>query len=251
LATVLRPLPSRNFDPTETGVPWRVLTDAGHRMVFATPDGEPGVADPRMVTGQGLGLLAPILRADRHGRAAHDAMIASPEFRHPLRHEAVAAASFDALLLPGGHARGMRPYLESTLLQALVGRCFAAGLPVGAICHGVLLAARSAAASGASVLCGRRTTALLRSQELLAWRLTRAWLGDYYRTYPMTVEEEVTAVLAKREDFERGPVSLARDAPDRPNGFVVVDGRYVSSRWPGDAHTFARAFAGLLAASAA
>jgi protease I len=248
MATVLTPLPSRDFDPTETGVPWRVLTAAGHRVLFATPDGEPGVADPRMVTGQGLGLLAPLLRADRHGRAAHEAMTASPEFRRPLRYEAAVGGSFDALLLPGGHARGMRPYLESTVLQGVVGRCFAADLPVGAICHGVLLAARSAGVSGASALHGRRTTALLRRQELLAWRLTRAYLGDYYRTYPATVEDEVTAVLAQREDFDRGPISLARDTPDRPNGFVVVDGRYVSSRWPGDAHAFARAFEGVLAA---
>jgi protease I len=246
MATVLTPLPSRDFDPTETGVPWRVLTNAGHRVVFATPDGEPGVADPRMVTGEGLGLLAPLLRADRHGRAAHDAMIASPAFRGPLRYEAVAEASFDALLLPGGHAEGMRPYLESTLLQALVGRCFAAGLAVGAICHGVLLAARSADATGTSVLHGRRTTALLRSQELLAWRLTRAWLGDYYRTYPTTVEDEVTGLLARPQDFERGPTRFTRDSPGRLDGFAVVDGRYVSSRWPGDAHTFAQAFASVI-----
>lgn len=29
--------------------------------MFATPDGEPGEADRRMVTGEGLGLLAPVL----------------------------------------------------------------------------------------------------------------------------------------------------------------------------------------------
>ncbi len=32
---------------------------------------------------------------------------------------------------------------------------------------------------------------------------------------------------------------------DRP-AFVVRDGNYVSARWPGDVHTFARAFAELL-----
>ena len=40
---------------------------------------------------------------------------------------------------------------------------------------------------------------------------------------------------------------LARDTLDdeRP-AFVVVDGQYVSARWPGDAHTFARRFEALL-----
>jgi protease I len=246
MARVLMPLPSRGFDPSETGIPWRVLSDLGHHVVFATPDGEPGVADSRMVTGEGLGLLAPLLRADRNGRSAYDAMIASPEFRTPLRYEAIADNPFDALLLPGGHAKGMKPYLESTLLQQTVTAFFVRNKPVGAICHGVVLAARSKAASGKSVLHGRKTTALLRSQELLAWTLTRLYLADYYRTYPMTVEEEVKAVLARPEDFQQGPLSILRDTPDRPNGFAVIDGNYVSARWPGDAFGFSRALAGLL-----
>jgi protease I len=240
------PLPNRDFDPTETSVPWRVLTGLGHRIVFATPDGEPGVADRRMVTGEGLGLLAPFLKADRNGRSAYEAMIASPEFRAPTRYESITERSFDALALPGGHAGGMRPYLESALLQRIVPDFFARGRPVGAICRSVVLAARSMAASGKSVLHGRKTTALLRSQELLAWNLTRFHLGDYYLTYPTTVEAEVVAALARPEDFQRALLSIARDSPERPNGFSVIDGKYVSARWPGDAHGFSRALAGLL-----
>lgn len=246
MATVLMPLPSRDFDPSETGIPWRVLSGLGHDVVFATPDGEPGVADGRMVTGEGLGLLAPVLKADRNGRSAYDAMIASPAFGQPLGYAAIAGQAFDALLLAGGHAKGMRPYLESALLQGVVAAFFAAGKPVGAICHGVVLAARSTTGNGRSVLHGRKTTALLRSQELLAWNLTRLYLGDYYRTYPVTVEDEVTSALAGPDDFERGPMPLRRDTPERPDGFAVIDGRYVSARWPGDAHRFARAVADLL-----
>jgi protease I len=237
------PLPSRDFDPSETGVPWRVLSGLGHRIVFATPTGDPGVADRLMVTGEGLGLLAPVLKADRNGRNAYEAMITSPEFQSPLRYDAIADHSYDALLLPGGHAKGVKPYLESTLLHSTVREYFARGKPVGAICHGVVLAARSTAASGKSVLYGRKTTALLRSQELLAWNLTRLYLGDYYRTYPTTVEDEVTAALAQPGDFQHGPLAIARDTPDRPNGFAVIDDNYVSARWPGDCHGFSRALA--------
>jgi putative intracellular protease/amidase len=36
---VLDPLPDRDFDVTEVAVPWRLLTDAGHEVVFATETG--------------------------------------------------------------------------------------------------------------------------------------------------------------------------------------------------------------------
>ena len=124
---------------------------------------------------------------------------------------------------------------------------FLARKSVGAICHGVVLAARSKAASGRSVLHGRKTTALLQRQELLAWNLTRGWLGDYYRTYPQTVQAEVTEALASPEDFIAGPLPLRRDTPDNPRpGFALRDGNYVSARWPGDAHRFAELFAAAL-----
>jgi len=247
MATVLMPLPQRDFDPTETGVPWRVLSARGHRILFATPDGSAGAADPRMLTGEGLGPLARLLRADANGRAAYDAMAASAEFRRPIAHDAIAATAFDALLLPGGHAKGMRPYLESATLQAIVAQCFARGQPVGAICHGVLLAARSRDAGGRSVLHGRKTTALLKRMELSAWALTCLWLGDYYRTYPQTVEDEVRGLLAQREDFVAGPAGLTRDSPGNlAAGFALRDGTYLSARWPGDAHRFAHEFAASL-----
>lgn len=247
MARVVMPLPRRDVDPTETGVPWRVLSARGHEVIFATPDGEPGEADPRMVTGQGLGLLAPLLRADRNGRGAYDAMIESPGFRHPIRHEDVRTEAFDALLLPGGHAKGMRPYLESAALHAAIAGFFAQEKPVAAICHGVLLAARARGAAGRSVLHGRKTTGLTKRLELGAWALTALYLGDYYRTYRVTVEDEVRGLLARREDFVTGPMSFSRDAPERLDlGFTVRDGRYLSARWPGDAHRFAADFAAML-----
>jgi putative intracellular protease/amidase len=106
MAKILVPLPSQDFDPTESAVPWRILTDRGHRVVFATPDGGPGRADPRMVTGVGLSVLAPILRADANGRSAYHAMAENREFLTPMTYDAIDAVSADALLLPGGHAVG-------------------------------------------------------------------------------------------------------------------------------------------------
>ncbi len=59
--------------------------------------------------------------------------------------------------------------------------------PIAAVCHGVVLAARS------GILSGKRCTALPWWMESLAYNLTRLWMGTYYKTYPDTsVEEEVT-----------------------------------------------------------
>ena len=247
MAAVLIPIPERDFDPTETAVPWKVLTSMGHTVQFATPAGLPGQADERMLTGSGLGIFKPVLIADANGRSAYAEMAASEAFARPLRYAELTAEAFDALLLPGGHAPGMKQYLESTQLQALVAAVFAQGKPVGAICHGVVLAARSRSAGGRSVLYGRKTTALTRKMELGAWLLTRWWLGSYYRTYPVTVQEEVSAALARTEAFVTGPNTTSRDSPGRLDaGFTVRDGNYLSARWPGDAHRFAHEFEAML-----
>jgi protease I len=248
MARVLMPLPSHDFDPSESGVPWFVLNAAKHQVVFATPNGQLAHADPRMVTGQGLGPLKPFLAANKHGRLAYKAMAASPAFNAPLRWDALRAEDFDALLLPGGHAPGMREYLESHVLQGLVSAMFAHDKPVGAVCHGVVLVVRSLGPDGNSVLRGRTTTALLRSQELLAWNLTRLWLHDYYRTYPQTVQDEICEALASPDDFIAGPAPMLRDAPGKlGRGFAHRDGNYLSARWPGDVHRFAHDFRDMLA----
>ncbi|HTN65711.1 MAG TPA: type 1 glutamine amidotransferase domain-containing protein [Burkholderiaceae bacterium] len=246
MATILIPLPAADFDPTESAVPSRILSAAGHVPVFATPDGKMGQADARMLTGKGLGIFAPLLRADANGRQAYAAMQRAPAFRKPIAWDDIRSADFQALLLPGGHAPGMRPYLESVLLQERCVEFFEQAKPVGTICHGVLLAARSCTAGGRSVLFGRKTTALTRRMELGAWVLTCSWLGNYYRTYARTVQGEISGLLAAPDDFITGPGSLRRDSPhDLEAGFTVADGRYLSARWPGDAHRFATEFAAL------
>ena len=85
--------------------------------------------------------------------------------------------------------------------------------------------------------------------EMLAYRLTRLWLQEYYLTYPeITVENEVTKALSSADNFLNGPTPLLRDDQDHPDrGFTVRDRHYLSARWPGDAYAFARHFAAMLA----
>ena len=279
MSTVLIPIPDRDFDPTEVAVSWRVVTRSGHRVTFATESGTPGAADDIMVTGRGLDfwsalpvlgsipLIGLILRANNAGRGAYQDMLRSAEYQHPISWSQATLDGIDALLLPGGHrARGMRSYIDSAILQQLVVDAFARGVMVAAICHGVLLAARSVdPATGRSVLYGRRTTALTWALERTAWQLTRVtrfWDRNYYRTYTeepgqpggyMSVQSEVTRALKDPTDFcdvTRGSPhwrlktsGMVRDtATDSRPAFVVDDGNYVSARWPGDTHTFATVF---------
>jgi putative intracellular protease/amidase len=280
MGSVLIPIPDRDFDPTEVAISWQVLRAHGHRVVFATESGSPGVADDIMITGRGLDFWSAIpllgaitvvgrmLRANKDARRAYHDMLGSQEYQHPSSWAEATLDGIDALLLPGGHrARGMRSYIDSDTLHRLVVDAFARGLKVAAICHGVLLAARSFdPKTGHSVLYGRRTTALTWALERTAWRLTRVtrfWNPDYYRTYTeepgqsagyMSVQSEVTRALKNPADFcdvTRGSQhwrtktsGMVRDtATDSRPAFVVDDGDYVSARWPGDTHTFATALA--------
>jgi putative intracellular protease/amidase len=276
MGTVLIPIPDRDFDPTEVAVSWQVLRANGHQVVFATESGAPGIADEIMVTGRGLDIWSALpvlgaitvvgraLRANKDARGAYREMLSSPEYQNPSSWAEATLDRIGGLLLPGGHrARGMRSYIDSETLHRLVVDAFGRDVIVGAICHGVLLAARSVdPKTGHSVLYGRRTTALTWSLERTAWRLTRLtrfWDRDYYRTYSerpgqpsgyMSVQSEVIRALKNPADFrdvERGSPhwrtktsGMARDtATDSRPAFVVEDGAYVSARWPGDTHTFA------------
>jgi putative intracellular protease/amidase len=286
---VLIVLPHRDFDPTEVAIPWRILTEAGHQVKFATPDGRMASADPMMLSGEGLDLwgripglrkikcLGLLLRANAEARRAYKQMENDAAFLRPERYSALRIDAFDGLLLPGGHwARGMRQFLEDPTLQAFVAAFFDADKPVAAICHGVVLAARSVSPrTKRSVLYGRQTTALTWKLENAAWSsmriIGRVWDPTYYRTYLeldgepagyRSVQAEVTRALASPADFRDVPSNAAhqlrktsglfRDSRhDARPAWVVRDGRYVSARWPGDAHCFANTFAGVLAESRA
>ena len=142
----------------------------------------------------------------------------------------------------------MRPYLESPEVQQMAIDAFRADRPVGAICHGVLVLARTRDAAGRSALAGRRTTCLPKYMETVAYLATAWRLGRYYRTYPAYVEDEVTAALDPGGEFQRGPFTLTArgTAGGDAAAFVVQDRNYLSARWPGDAYLFARRFRDLL-----
>jgi putative intracellular protease/amidase len=238
---VLIPLPDRDFDVTEVAVPWRMLTRAGHDVVFATEAGGSAPAcDPLLLTGVLFGQLG----AEPEPKQFYAELEQSPEFKSPIAWKSIDATDFDALVLPGGHAPGMRQYLGSDLLQSKVAEYVATGRPLAAICHGVLVLARANdPKTGRSVLAQRRTTCLPKYMERSAYLLTFWKLGKYYRTYPAYVEDEVRRALDEPDaQFVRGPRVLTKrgTADDDGPAFVVEDDNYVSARWPGDAYLFSK-----------
>jgi putative intracellular protease/amidase len=242
---VVMPLPDRDFDTTEVAVPWRVLSDRGHEVVFATErGGAPPMCDPRLLDGVLFGRLG----ADPEPIEFYEQLVRAPEFRAPIPWRDIDPDAFDGLLLAGGHAPGMRQYLASALLQQKVAAYWHLDRPVGAICHGVIVLARATdPGTGRSVIADKRTTCLPKFMERGAFYATAWKLGRYYRTYPAYVEDEVIAVLGDPRQFLRGPRTTKRgSAGDHRHAFVVEDGNYVSARWPGDAYLFAERFDALL-----
>lgn len=246
---ILMPVPNHDFDPTETAIPWKVLTSKGFKIEFATPNGQTGEADPIMVTGKGLGVWKKVLMAREDAIKAYSEMINSASFKNPKNYSEIKVADYEGLILPGGHAKQMKDYLESQVLQKFVGEFFLTQKPIGAICHGVVLAARTKnPETGKSILFSKKTTSLLNSQEMTAYNLTRLWMGNYYLTYPeITVQAEVTSVLSEPSQFIEGPTPIFRDSESNlERGFSVRDGNYLSARWPGDAYNFSAAFIQML-----
>ncbi len=236
--TVVIALATTDFDPTEAAVPHRVLTEAGHRVLFATADGEPGACDPLMLEG---GAFFGTIKATPENADAYRAMAATEEFGSPLRYADIDPDAHDLLVLPGGHAPGMRQYLEDEVLQAAVAAFLARDAPLGSICHGAVVLARAGTPDGPAI-AGRRITGLPKSMELGAWMLTAPTMGSYFRTYPETVQDEVKRALGPDGEFLTGPL-----IPAYGNPFVVRDGNLVTARWPGDAQAFAEALRDLLA----
>lgn len=245
---ILIAIPHKDFDPTEAAVPWSELTQAGHQVRFATPTGRMGEADQRVLTGRGFGPLRPFFAATRQSFEVYEELRGQEPFQSPISYEDVIEGEFDGLLLPGGHAAGMKEYLESKTLQDIAASFFVRGKPVGAICHGVIVLARARMPeSEKSPLFGRKTTALPAFMELAAYWSTRLWLGDYFKTYGETVQQIVCRELENGADFLSGPRSFRRDSPESPEkGFSVTDRNYVSARWPGDVYRFSRGFLEIL-----
>lgn len=228
---VLIPLPDTDFDTTEAAISWSRFTDAGFTVTFATETGKVARCDQRLLKS---GWFNP-LPAGPEARAAYAAMVASAEFQAPITYRAIDVEDFDAIHLGGGHAQGMRQYLDSAVLQSKVVDFDRAGKLIGAVCHGTLIPARAIDPStNQSIIAGRRFTTLTLPLEKWAFKITWYRVGRRYRTYWKYTETEVREGVGPRGEVVRG------ESFETP--LVVEDGNFISARYPIDVPEYASAF---------
>ncbi|EJU04515.1 class I glutamine amidotransferase-like protein [Dacryopinax primogenitus] len=253
MAHVLFLLSSQGHDPTELFIPALHFLKCGFSLTFATNDGEPAQADQKLLE---RGSFGRVWGASEEGRMAYEQILQLEAFQKP---DSWGSERFnvldygtppsqtslwaDAIILPGGHDKPIRAFLESKTLQAHL-RTFWPFLSrsssdrprvIGAICHGSLALAFTELPSGQSVLRGVCSATLPRWMERAAWWGSQFWgLGGYYRTYGPEGRWCADDIVASGAKYVQGPLSTSP--------FVCVDPewRYVSARFPGDAKLFAQ-----------
>ncbi len=225
---ILIPLPDKDFDITEVAVPWKLFSQENYAITFATENGNRAFCDPKLITGIIFGKLG----AEKKVIGFYREMEQAKEFLYPIKYSDIQPENFDALVLPGGHAQGMKQYLESKILQEQVLKFFKLNKIIGSICHGSIVLARTIdPVTGKSVVYNRKLTGLTKFLESIAYYLTFWKLGKYYRTYSEYVQDEVKSFLYDKRNFKTGGNQF------KP--YTCVDENLVTARWPKDAYLFA------------
>lgn len=193
-------------DPSETAIPYAAFVSAGFSITFVTESAACPRCDAKMLEG----ITQKLLGAKATVIAEYNKMIESSEWKSPVSWSTpgFSLTQFDLVFLPGGHEKSVRQVIDSQTVHSLLAEYFPltqkpAKKVVGAVCHGVMvLSETKVEGTGKSVLYGCKTTALPTRFEQLAFWGTRAFLGDYYKTYGAcseNVEESVRTYTSKRE----------------------------------------------------
>jgi putative intracellular protease/amidase len=165
--------------------PYQAITDAGHEVVVATPDG--------VIPNVDMMSLRPEMAGGEQGALDLEAIIRSAEaLRRPIRLGDVRLEDYDAVYLPGGHGP-----MQDLAVDADAGRLLteqlASGRPLAIVCHApaALLATRI---HGESPFKGYKVTGFTNEEEEGVGLASRAqWL----------LEDELKDKVGV--DFSRGP----------------------------------------------
>ncbi|KAH6682474.1 class I glutamine amidotransferase-like protein [Halenospora varia] len=236
---VLIPMSNYGHDPTETAVPYTAFKRAGFEVVFATENGKTPACDKKMLEG----ITQKLLGATKSAVEAYNEMAKTQEFQAPLSWTlpGFSMDSYNLVFLPGGHEKSVRQLIDSDIIHKHLAAYFPttqkpSPKTVAAVCHGVMVLSETNGEDGKSVIHECVTTALPTRFEQAAFWGTRAFLGDYYKTYGAgsdNVEESVRKRLDNPEKQFKSSLRL--------NPFVVQDEKYnyISARFPADAQLLA------------
>jgi len=95
---VLMILPDKDFDPTETAAPWKILTVGGVEVIFATENGSKASCDQMLIKPPDAVMNQ--LSAEYEARALYYEMEKSENFQDPVKWETILASDYDAMILP-------------------------------------------------------------------------------------------------------------------------------------------------------
>lgn len=228
---ILMPLPDHDFDPTESALPWKACYSQGWQITFSTENGNVAECDIHRLSGPLPGLVS----ASKSTRSAYQQMYQDTRYQNPIPYADIDPNQYQALLLPGGDGLRVRQYLDSRVLQEQVLHFYQQGKLIGALCHGVLVLARTIdPQTGYSVLYGHKVTAPPKSLDRFGYLLDSWLIKHGYIMYQQCVAEEVRACLEYPQDLSSGPGIFTP--------YVCSDGNLITSRWYGDAEIFAQTF---------
>ena len=138
----------------EFAAPYYAFKDAGADVVLASPKGGQPPLDPKSDE--------PDAQTEATRRFRADAK-AAEALAHTLPLAEAAKASYDAVFYPGGHGP-LWDLAEDRASIELIERTYAAGKPVGAVCHGPGVF-RHARQKGGPLVKGLRVTGFSNSEE--------------------------------------------------------------------------------------
>ncbi|MGP3732582.1 type 1 glutamine amidotransferase domain-containing protein [Streptomyces sp. GDS52] len=140
----------------EFAQPYKAITEAGHEVVVATPDGVTPTVD--------MMSLRPAMAGGEEGALELEAVIRSAEvMRRPIKLSDVRLQDYDAVYLPGGHGPMQDLSVDADAGRILTGQ-LASGKPLAIVCHApaAMLATRI---HGESPFKGYRVTGFTNEEE--------------------------------------------------------------------------------------
>jgi putative intracellular protease/amidase len=199
----------------EFAAPYYILKDAGLEVTLASPKGGQPPLDPRSDDPKSETESMRRFKNDPEAKAA----LAST-----LKLSDVSADEYDAVFYPGGHGP-LWDLAEDRDSIALIERIYAAGKPVGAVCHGPAAFRRAQAPDGTPLVRGKAVTGFSNTEE------AAVGLTD---VVPFLVED-----MLKQHGGE-----YSRTENWQPH--AVTAGNLVTGQNPASSEAAARALVGLL-----
>jgi len=198
---------------SEFSEPFEAFRQAGCEITVASPHGGPAPVDPR-----GYPKAEEIF-------AVRDAL---ERLNATRRLAKMRAVDFDGIFMPGGHGP-MFDLAANSTLKRLIADFWAAGKPVGAVCHCLASLLEVPLGDGSTLLHDRRVTGFTRGEDAL---------DALFAHMPFSLQERMESEGA---EFIEGPPRAVH---------AEIDGLLITGQNPASAEETARAFLSVLHANA-